>query len=264
MQSYLTHITNQLHLSEELYKNNSIGLLYGNIGIAIYFFHYARYAKNEIYEDYAISLIEDVQNRINSLSSIDYANGLAGIGCGIEYLTHQGFIDVQTNNLLDEIDKIIISSIEFTEHVDPSLFTGICGLARYLLFRIRSRSLLQENIKILTFRSQIIHIVDILERMLLLEKNKTTDVCFLLQKISLLNYYPTKTNKLIKKYWTEEEIKKITSISNTHLQTHTALPQSLEKLLKEKKMGLLDGYAGIGLSIISQLNKTHTTWHKLI
>ena len=52
----LSSITEQLLLNGTLTK--CPGLLYGKVGIAIFFFHYARYTQNTLYANYAMDLIE--------------------------------------------------------------------------------------------------------------------------------------------------------------------------------------------------------------
>jgi lantibiotic modifying enzyme len=77
-------ITNTLLLNASFIDN--LGLMHGKMGIAIYFFHLARETKNQIYEDYAGELIDEIYDEISTTTTLDFENGLAGIGWGIEYL----------------------------------------------------------------------------------------------------------------------------------------------------------------------------------
>lgn len=52
------------HIAEILLLNGTLtecpGLVHGKMGIAIFFFHYAQYTKNELFADYAMDLINSL------------------------------------------------------------------------------------------------------------------------------------------------------------------------------------------------------------
>ena len=52
----------------------------GKMGIAIYFFHLSRETNNQIYEDYAGELVDEIYEEITSYTPVGFENGLAGIG----------------------------------------------------------------------------------------------------------------------------------------------------------------------------------------
>lgn len=112
------------------------GIYWGKMGIAVFFFRYARYTKNEVYEEYAFELIEEIQMQVHANSPISYARGLTGIGTGIEFLAQNGYIDADTDEILEAFDirvNRIINDIE-----DFSLSGGLPGIGRYLMFRDRA------------------------------------------------------------------------------------------------------------------------------
>jgi hypothetical protein len=78
---------------------NDLGLLNGKMGISIAFFHLFRETGNVVYENYAGELIDEIYEEINVSSSWNFADGLAGIGYGIEYLVSNKFIDADTSVL---------------------------------------------------------------------------------------------------------------------------------------------------------------------
>lgn len=63
---------------------NKLGLLDGKTGIAIFFYHYARYLKNDDYEEYAGILIDEIYQDITKLPPFAFSNGLTGIGWDIK------------------------------------------------------------------------------------------------------------------------------------------------------------------------------------
>jgi lantibiotic modifying enzyme len=46
------------------------GLVQGKMGIAIFFFHYAKYTGNELFADYAMDLIGEMLNQIITVQTI--------------------------------------------------------------------------------------------------------------------------------------------------------------------------------------------------
>jgi lantibiotic modifying enzyme len=131
-------ITNCLLLNASFIDN--LGLLHGKMGIAIYFFHLARETKNQIYEDYAGELIDEIYDEISAKTAVDFENGLAGIGWGIEYLVDNGFIDADTNEVLEDFDNRIIHEITYHSPENADILKGISGYIVYFIKRIKKGS----------------------------------------------------------------------------------------------------------------------------
>lgn len=128
-------ITNSLLLNASFIDN--LGLMHGKMGITIYFFHLARETKNQIYEDYAGELIDEIYDEINIDTPCDFGNGLAGIGWGIEYLVQNRFIDADTDEVLEEFDKRIIHEITYHTPDEIGLFEGLAGYVVYFSKRVK-------------------------------------------------------------------------------------------------------------------------------
>ena len=93
IEQLLPHLLMNYSLIEE------IGLMYGKMGGTIFFNIYTRYSGLSIYRNYADLLLEDIYEHINISTPIDFANGLCGIGWGIEYLVKNQFYEGCTNRL---------------------------------------------------------------------------------------------------------------------------------------------------------------------
>jgi len=131
--SRLQHIANVLLLNASFIDN--LGLLNGKLGIAIYFYHHARYTGNEMYEVKAGELIDEIYNEIHQNTSVNYADGLSGFGAGIEYMVKNGFIEANTDEVLEEIDKQIYYSVcHVPNRID--LCNGITGCGKYYTARL--------------------------------------------------------------------------------------------------------------------------------
>jgi hypothetical protein len=101
----LRHCADLLLLNADF--TDSLGLGNGKMGIAIFFYHYARYSGSKQFENYADELIDQIYEEINVSTPSDFEKGLAGIGWGIEYLVSSGFIEGDTDEILNEIDLIL-------------------------------------------------------------------------------------------------------------------------------------------------------------
>jgi len=143
---------------------NNLGLMHGKMGISIFFFHLARQTKNQIYEDYAGELIDEIYEEITANTPVDFENGLAGIGWGIEYLVQNGFIEANTDEVLEEFDNRIFKELIYSTPKEIGLLNGIVGIGAYFLKRIQNPLANNEKITTLTNKQTLIHVIDELER----------------------------------------------------------------------------------------------------
>ena len=97
-------ISTDQHIINTLLLNASF-IMHGKMGITIFFFQLARQTKNQIYEDYAGELIDEIYEEITANTPVDFENGLAGIGWGIENLIENEFIEANTDKVLEELDN---------------------------------------------------------------------------------------------------------------------------------------------------------------
>ena len=101
----LQPLINTLLLNASFIDN--IGLMHGKMGISVYFFHLARSTRNKVYEEYAGELIDEIYEEIIVNTPVNFENGLAGIGWGIEYLVQNGFIEADTDEVLEDYPVIL-------------------------------------------------------------------------------------------------------------------------------------------------------------
>lgn len=84
-----------------------LGLITGKMGIALMFHIYGNRKQSHIYSDFANELLIDIWNEIDSHIKLNFANGLCGIGWGIEFLVQNNYIEGNTNEICEDIDQII-------------------------------------------------------------------------------------------------------------------------------------------------------------
>ncbi len=144
--SSLQTIANTLFRKETM----NIGLISGKMSIVIFYFHYARFTKDDSFRDIAWELLDEIQKQIVNCKEKNYRNGIAGIGIAFDYLIENEFVKVE-EDFLDDFDQIMYAAMN-----EPSsgfsLYDGLTGYAWYWLCRtnkLYSETILSEIIFIL-------------------------------------------------------------------------------------------------------------------
>jgi hypothetical protein len=142
--------------------NPNIGLLNGKLGIAIFFYHYALFTRKKIHKKYADELIREIFLERHKHTSLDYENGLAGIGTGLNYLLNKGFIDQGYGKFLLNLDLQLNNSIR--NYIPAKLkFNELLGYGKYFNSRLKSSSIEDLGDQVL-YRESLLSIVDLLDR----------------------------------------------------------------------------------------------------
>ncbi|MDR1504238.1 MAG: hypothetical protein LBT43_17460 [Prevotella sp.] len=113
---------------------NNLGLINGKMGIIIFFFHLSRYTENKIFEDFAGEMIDEIYKEIHNHYPTNFENGLSGIAWGIEYLIQNEFVKANSNEVLEDLDKMIFEW-DVRKVSDFSLETGLEGITHYVISR---------------------------------------------------------------------------------------------------------------------------------
>ncbi len=157
-------IINTLLLNSSFIEN--IGLMNGKMGISIFFFHLAKETNNNTYQNYAEELIDEIYEEINKSTPLNFENGIAGIGWGIEYLVQEGFIEANTDEVLEEFDNLIFKQLLYNSPSKLGLLNGLLGIGFYLLKRIQNPNSCDDNIQTLTNKQTLMHLIDEIDRRL--------------------------------------------------------------------------------------------------
>lgn len=192
------------------------GLYYGKLGLGIFLFHYSRFVKNERYAEKAIEFIKQTKDALEQHFELYYADGLLGIGSGIEYLYVHGFLEGDSNEILEDVDKIVCVLMEKTvNESDITELNRIYNLGNYLKWRAKNR-----NIK---------------------------------ESILFSNLPKQLQNQISSTLSVQNEIKK------------TSVKEYIQQIHNTYHMGLMNGLAGIGLHILSELSPTENAyWEELL
>lgn len=115
------------------------GLMHGNIGICIFFYHLARNTSNPDYENIASDLLDKAFDNMNKSNGVDFENGLAGIGWGIEYLVQNNFVEGETDIILEEVDNAIFRALHEHRYSSFELTNDLTGYLFYLISRLKNK-----------------------------------------------------------------------------------------------------------------------------
>lgn len=125
-------------------NKKNIGLFSGLMSYVLFFSHYAQYKQNSFFEEFSFTILENIFENINPDTSIGFANGLSGIGWGVEYLVANKLMNGDTNMILSDID-LKIASYRLNDMTDLTLSTGVVGLLHYLYVRLYNNSFLKNS-----------------------------------------------------------------------------------------------------------------------
>lgn len=117
------------------------GLMGGDIGLALFFFYYAKFTDDDKYAEYGVNLISDVFDAINDeekpFTYHTHAGGLAGIGWCVEHLAQNGFLDADTDEILEALDSYIHRAMMYDiGSGNYDFLHGAVGNGTYFLSRL--------------------------------------------------------------------------------------------------------------------------------
>ena len=99
-----------------------------------FFFHYARFTGEELFDEYAWDLVVAMQEQLHANYRPDYEWGIAGIGVGIDYLIRSGLIEVD-EDFFEDLDERMYRAVMYDPYPDYSRDEGLTGYGWYWLCR---------------------------------------------------------------------------------------------------------------------------------
>lgn len=110
----------------------NLGLYTGEMGLILFFFIYSRYMNNELFSEYSFHLLDKIQNNLHEDTPINYKQGVAGIGCAIEYLVKNEYLKDNTDEILEEFDKRLFNNNNFScLSIDSVIDIGLYACWRF-------------------------------------------------------------------------------------------------------------------------------------
>jgi hypothetical protein len=273
------------------------GLHYGKTGIALFLCHCSSYAQNDFYSDAAYGLITEISRQLQGKIAVNYAYGISGIGAGIEYLVRNGYMEADTDEILADFD--IFMSGHLTGYRDLSSFSQTVDIGRYFYFRQRGGSRkekIRENIE-RTVCLMEMHLTGMpfchpkVLHLLRAFRNTSDKAAVLFERQTrIFNMQAVKerpfewfryfymTGDSIHGCGTADVnrlIEENTLISNDmenilwHMLSEREIPDSrLTAFMEQHKTcrnpGLINGLAGMGLTLLTLLDRQQGTWIEIL
>lgn len=203
--AHLKKIANVLLLNSSFTGN--VGLLNGKMGIALFFYHYFRYTDNKIYDEYADELIDEIYSEINSQTPVNLADGLTGVGWGIEYLVENSFVQADTDEALSEIDAAVYR-IRLNTHALVNSTDNFFSYGHYYISRLCGHKIDDEDLNTLIKKYHLIFMIDECERLIIqkhflkngieaLNADQLNSILWFIQEADRLGIFPVKTRRIL-------------------------------------------------------------------
>jgi hypothetical protein len=141
----LQSIANILYINQPNIKNK--GLLSGKMGLAIYLYHYARYCKQNIYEELADNFIDDIMNnKTNNIRHPNFPEGISGLAWGFNYLIKNEFIEIEDNTVLDDLESYLLNNIPTKILIKPMEIIHLFGNGLYYAAKMKRQAIKEKDV----------------------------------------------------------------------------------------------------------------------
>lgn len=175
-------------LSENYKDTEHVGVLSGLSGIALFQFYYAKLLEEESHADIGVEMISLVIEKINDGYSFPtFCTGIAGAGWAIELLKEEEFVDIDSDDLLSDLDDYLSLAIKQMGEEDNfyDFLHGVVGIGFYFFKRYQSTksSALKKRYKI-----KLLEIIASLRRTAKKEDDMITWESYLIQKEALKGF----------------------------------------------------------------------------
>jgi len=127
------------HLKESKALPEAPGLFHGKAGIALYFYLLSELTGSDEALKTADDLIDQIyESLVSNVLLVDFENGLAGIGWTFEYIVRNGFVEADTNDILEDIDNKVFQKIVHSDKIPLCFENGLLGYMTYVLARLQN------------------------------------------------------------------------------------------------------------------------------
>lgn len=119
------------------YNSNNLGVLTGLSGIALFNFHFSRFANDEESSEIGVKIIRECFDRINNGYEFPtYCSGITGLGWTLEHLAEENFIEFNNDELLSNLDSYLFEKLAIDSSLGQFDFLhGSIGYGYYFLKR---------------------------------------------------------------------------------------------------------------------------------
>lgn len=195
-----------LCLSSQTTNSQPANLFYGKTGKSIFFYCYARYVKNMTIQAIGNTLLDEVSDQMSTLNTLCFDKGVAGVGYALEWLSKNEFIQINTDEILQEIDDGLYKAVVYKKSPNISLTNGTIGRGLYFLGRANSENFNTHRFRTIMHKECVILLIDEIKDILnkdntpiYLSKNlsELSAALMFISKMVELNIYPEISEKVL-------------------------------------------------------------------
>ncbi|HVI49410.1 MAG TPA: hypothetical protein VM802_31380 [Chitinophaga sp.] len=124
--------------SRDILEGTDCGLWRGLAGRAVLCNALYHYTNEPEWKHKSGMLTEAIGDHVADVTGMGYADGLSGIGWSIEWMARHKFLQVNTDELLEDIDDTMYKVVMFGKDDEVSFSNGTLGKAQYFLKRYES------------------------------------------------------------------------------------------------------------------------------
>ncbi|QJB36673.1 hypothetical protein HF324_01860 [Chitinophaga oryzae] len=139
------------------------GLYSGKAGLIALCYTLHSYTGNDIFASKADWLLKELGSNISKVGTVYFGDGLTGIGWAIEWLSQNKYLQINTDEILEELDTRVYRTVMYEPGKSLRLDSGILGLSLYLLSRYRSKNHLTPRLKTLSHQECLVVLTDEME-----------------------------------------------------------------------------------------------------
>lgn len=119
---------------------NNPGLMHGSTGLSIFLYNLGKKNGNPEFIKTADKILDTIFNNLEANVPLDFENGLAGIGWGIEYLIQNNFVEGNPDEILEDIDNKVFRILNEESITSFEITNGLTGYLFYLIGRLKTIS----------------------------------------------------------------------------------------------------------------------------
>jgi len=211
-------------------KDKHLGVLVGLSGISLFQFYYSRLTEEEEPADLGVETITNTIEAINAGYAFPtFCTGIAGAGWVLELLNEEEFIDIDSDELLMDIDAYLFTVMQDNmKEVNYDFLHGAIGYGYYFLKRYENT---KNNDLKKRYKDHILHLVKSLKDTSLEQNNKRYWITTLMKEKELegvnlsLSHGLSSIINFLSRIYKHEDFKQY---------THDLLVQTTEYILSHK------------------------------
>lgn len=240
MKNILQKIANVLTLN--VHNVGSVGLLNGQMGIILFYYHYSRFTQNELYSDIADELFDSVYNKVTNLKDVSFDQGVIGIAWGIRHLIRNKFVEGDPAEVLFEIEDFL-----FKQNInDAQSQISLSAMGMYI------HSMITDGVDLVKIEHLVFTVLKKYEFYFLCMSKKSisityiNSVLFVLSMLRKSEKYKVKVEKIIFKVLLYlSDLENFDQIEVNDLRILRKILSSLDFFSNEKNK-VMSGLAGFG------------------